>query len=122
MEASLFLARARIINGGYERPDPNNPNLVIERTVFHGNILILDPKNIFIGDSLRTSTYMIPTINEFNTTKPIRDLDGHYFPPSNFALLAMTSGAVGSGSAFSGKTDVIDPLHETSYSIKESII
>ena len=87
----------------------------------HGNILIWDPKNIFIGDSLRTSTYMIPTINEFNTTKPIRDLDGHYFPPSNFALLAMTSGAVGSGSAFSGKTDVIDPLHETSYSIKESI-
>ncbi len=87
----------------------------------YGNTLIWDPKNISIGDSLRTSTYMFPTINGFDRAKPIRDLGGHYFPPSNFAMLALTSGSVVSGTAFSGKINIIDPRPTTSYSMKESI-
>jgi hypothetical protein len=87
----------------------------------YGNTLIWAPKNIFIGDSLRTSTYMIPTIIEFDGAKAIRNLDGQYFPPSNFTMLAMTSSGVGSRSVFSGEIDIIDPSHTESWSMKESI-
>ena len=87
----------------------------------YGNTLIWAPENIFIGDSLRTSTYMIPTITEFDGGKAIRGLDGQYFPPSNFAMLAMTSGAASSGSVFSGKIDAIDPNNTGAWSMRKSI-
>lgn len=87
----------------------------------HGNTLIWDPKNIVIGESLRTSTYMIPTITELSEAKVLRNLDGNYFPPSNFAMIAMTSGSGSSGTTFSGRIDVIDPDHIEPWSMKESI-
>jgi len=87
----------------------------------YGNTLIWDPKNVIVGDSLKTSSYMIPTINGSTRVKALRDLDGQYFAPSNFAMIPMTSGSLSSGDAYAGQIDIIDPSHATAWSMKEAI-
>jgi len=87
----------------------------------HGNTVIWDPENVVVGDSLKTSSYMIPTINGAAGLKALRDLNGQHFAPSNFAMLPTTSGNAGPDTAFKGQIDIIDPDHATAWSMKEAI-
>lgn len=89
----------------------------------YGNTLIWDPKNVIVGDSLKTSSYMIPTINVNGaaTVKALRDLNGQYSAPSNFAMIPMTSANASPKEAFNGQIDIIDPGHAAAWSMKEAI-
>lgn len=93
-----------------------------------GNVLIYGNTVLWAASSPHWVQNRVKTERFTSYTQPnpagaikIKDLDNDWVPPSNFALVPTTGGAVGSNGGYDGTLNVIDPAG-ASWSVKNKVL